>query len=59
MNHSRPVVFVTRKLPDAVEARLLRDYDARLNSHDRVYAPKQLIDNAAEADAILTCATDP
>lgn len=58
MNDSKPVVFVTRKLPAAVEERLARDYDARLNPDDRVYGPDQLIDRAQEADAILTCATD-
>lgn len=30
----RPVLLVTRKLPEAIEARAARDYDARLNSTD-------------------------
>jgi lactate dehydrogenase-like 2-hydroxyacid dehydrogenase len=58
MGVEKPVVFVTRKLPEAVEERLRRDYQPRLNADDRVYDPNQLIDGAAGAAAILTCATD-
>ncbi|MBI3113588.1 MAG: D-glycerate dehydrogenase, partial [Rhodospirillales bacterium] len=35
---NKPVVLVTRRLPSAVEARLRRDYDARLNPDDRLYS---------------------
>ena len=31
---AKPVLLVTRKLPDAIEARAARDYDARLNPQD-------------------------
>ena len=34
----KKVVLITRKLPDAVEARLLRDYKPRLNSDDKLYS---------------------
>src|SRR4051812_17153769 len=30
----KPILLVTRKLPDAIEARASRDYDARLNPND-------------------------
>ena len=30
----KPVLLITRKLPDAVEARAMRDYDAILNTSD-------------------------
>jgi lactate dehydrogenase-like 2-hydroxyacid dehydrogenase len=53
-----PVVFVTRKLPEAVEERLRRDYTPRLNPHDRPYGADELIEHSANAAAILTCATD-
>ncbi len=59
MTASKPVVFVTRKLPEAVEERLRRDYQPRLNPDDRVYDPDELIEGAAGATLILTCATDP
>ena len=58
MSASKPVVFVTRRLPAAVEDRLQRDYSPRLNPDDRAYRPDELIDGCAGAVAILTCATD-
>jgi lactate dehydrogenase-like 2-hydroxyacid dehydrogenase len=54
----KPVVLVTRKLPEAVEARLVRDYDARLNPDDRLYTSDELVERAAGADAILPCHTE-
>ena len=53
-----PVVFVTRKLPEAVEDRLRRDYAPRLNPDDRPYGADELVERSAGAAAILTCATD-
>ncbi len=35
---AKPVLLVTRKLPEAVEARAARDYDARLNADDARWA---------------------
>ena len=55
---TQPVVLVTRRLPQAVEARLQRDYDARLNTHDEVYSSDRLIELAADADAIIPCHTE-
>jgi lactate dehydrogenase-like 2-hydroxyacid dehydrogenase len=54
----KPVVLVTRKLPAAVEDRLRRDYDARLNDRDQVYSSEQLIEYATGADAIVPCHTE-
>lgn len=54
----KPVVLVTRKLPDAVEARLRRDYDARLNPDDRLYGSDELIALSEGADAVLPCHTE-
>jgi len=54
----KAVVLVTRKLPQAVEARLARDYDARFNEEDAVYSSKQIIELAAGADAIIPCHTE-
>jgi len=54
----KAVVFVTRKLPQAVEARLVRDYDARLNKEDKVYTSEEIIDLAVGADAIIPCHTE-
>ena len=54
----KPVVLVTRKLPDAVEDRLRRDYDARLNLQDAIYSSDEIIERANDVDAILPCHTE-
>lgn len=54
----RPVVFVTRKLPDAVEDRLRRDYQPRLNPDDRLYSSDDLVALSEGADAIMPCHTE-
>lgn len=54
----KPVILVTRKLPDAVEERLKRDYTPRLNPGDDLYSSDELIRRAAGADAILPCHTE-
>ncbi|WP_029006719.1 2-hydroxyacid dehydrogenase [Azospirillum halopraeferens] len=55
---AKPVLFVTRRLPDAVEARARRDYDARLNADDEPLTPDRLRTGAAGADAVLCCPAD-
>ena len=55
---TKPVVLVTRRLPHAVERRLQRDYDARLNLDDEVYSGDRLLALAAGADAIIPCHTE-
>lgn len=52
---SKPVILVGRKLPEAVEARLARDYDAILNPDDTLYSADDLIAKSAGVDAILPC----
>ena len=52
---TRPVLYVTRRLPPAVEARAARDYDARLNPDDHPVTPAELLAGAAGADALLCC----
>ena len=41
-------VVVTRKLPPAVEARLVRDYEAVLNADDRTIAAQELIEKHSD-----------
>ena len=55
---AKQTVLVTRKLPTAVEDRLQRDYDARLNPDDRLYARDELVERARGAQAILPCHTE-
>ena len=54
----KPIVLVTRKLPDAVHDRLKRDYEPRLNIEDRLYGGEDLVRLAEGADALLPCPTD-
>jgi lactate dehydrogenase-like 2-hydroxyacid dehydrogenase len=55
---AQPVILVTRKLPAAVEDRLRRDYQARLNPDDRLFSKDELIESAKGAQAILPCHTE-
>jgi len=52
---AKPVLFVTRRLPPAVEARAARDYDARLNPEDVPRSGADIIRLAEGAAAILCC----
>jgi lactate dehydrogenase-like 2-hydroxyacid dehydrogenase len=54
----KPAVLVTRKLPEAVEERLRRDYEPILNPDDELYDGDRIIKEAAVADAILPCHTE-
>jgi lactate dehydrogenase-like 2-hydroxyacid dehydrogenase len=54
----KPVVLVTRKLPDAVEDRLRRDYEPYLNPEDRLYGSDELVALSEGADAIMPCHTE-
>ncbi|NNG03115.1 MAG: D-glycerate dehydrogenase [Inquilinus sp.] len=51
----KPVVLVTRRLTDAVHARLRRDYQAILNLEDRVFSRDELVERCQSADAVLPC----
>lgn len=51
-------VLVTRKLPDAVEARLNRDYEAIFNPTDRLYSSDELINLSEDMDALILCHTE-
>ena len=45
---AKPILLVTRKLPEAVEARAARDYDARLNLDDSQGASDEIVRRARE-----------
>lgn len=55
---TKKTILVTRRLTPSVEARLMRDYDARLNPSDEIYTPERLTAAAQGADALLVAATD-
>jgi lactate dehydrogenase-like 2-hydroxyacid dehydrogenase len=54
----RPTVVVTRRLPEAVERELARDFEARLNPEDRPLGADGLAEALRGADALLTTVTD-
>jgi len=54
----RPVVVVTRRLPDPVHQALTREFDARLNPDDRPLSADGLREALGSADALLTTVTD-
>lgn len=54
----KPVILVTRKLPDAVEQRLAEHFEVILNPNDRLYSSEELLALAENADAILPCHTE-
>ncbi len=54
----KPALLVTRKLPQAVLQRAARDYEARLNPEDRLYAPDEIVERSQGCDAILCCSSE-
>ena len=55
---AKPVILVTRKLPDAVEQKLAQHFTTILNPDDRLYSTAELLRLAENADAILPCHTE-
>jgi glyoxylate reductase len=54
----KPVVVVTRKLPDQVELRMRELFDARLNPDDKPMTAAQLAEAAKTADVLVPTVTD-
>jgi glyoxylate reductase len=54
----KPLVVVTRRLPDSVEMRMRELFDARLNHEDRPMSQAQLAEVAKTADVIVPTVTD-
>src|SRR6185437_1209858 len=54
----RPLVIVTRKLPDVVETRLRELFDARLNLEDKPFTREELIDAVKVANVLVPTVTD-
>ena len=58
MNPKKPVVIVTRKLPEPVEARLTALFGANLNASDTALSAEDLAKAAAKADILVPAITD-
>ncbi len=54
----KPLVVVTRKLPDRVETRMRELFDARLNLDDKPMSQAELAEAARTADVLVPTVTD-
>ena len=57
-NRKKPLVVVTRKVPDSVETRMRELFDARLNLDDRAMSPAELAEAVKIADVLVPTVTD-
>jgi lactate dehydrogenase-like 2-hydroxyacid dehydrogenase len=55
---NRPVITVTRRLPDEVEREISQIFDARFNRDDQPLSAVQLREALSGSDAILCTVTD-
>ena len=58
MSRKKPLVIVTRKLPEVVETRMRELFDARLNPDDRPMTHAELAQAMREADVLVPTVTD-
>jgi glyoxylate reductase len=58
MSKKKPLVVVTRKLPDLVETRMRELFDARLNLDDKPMSESDIVDAMREADVLVPTITD-
>jgi glyoxylate reductase len=57
-NRRKPLVIVTRKLPDTVEIRMCELFDTRLNLDDKPMSHPDLVDAVKAADILVPTVTD-
>ena len=58
MTKKKPLVVVTRRLPDVVETRMRELFDARLNVDDKPMSESEIAEAMREADVIVPTITD-
>ncbi|HSD34832.1 MAG TPA: D-glycerate dehydrogenase [Alphaproteobacteria bacterium] len=58
MPPQKPLVIVTRKLPDAIETRMMELFATRLNLADKPLSQGELIEAVKEADVLVPTVTD-
>src|SRR6056297_2701158 len=57
-NSRKPLVVVTRRLPDIVETLMRELFDARLNVDDKPMSKAELAEAVATADVLVPTVTD-
>ncbi|MBC2861566.1 MULTISPECIES: D-glycerate dehydrogenase [Stappia] len=58
MPRKKPLVVVTRKLPDVVETRMRELFETRLNEADRPLSQAELVEAVKTADVVVPTVTD-
>ena len=58
MTQTKPLVVVTRRLPDVIETRMMELFDARLNIDDKPMGQAELIAAVKEAEVLVPTVTD-
>jgi glyoxylate reductase len=58
IGRKKPLVIVTRKLPDTIETRMRELFDARLNIEDKPFTQTQLVEAVKTADVLVPTVTD-
>ena len=58
MPRKKPLVVVTRKLPDVVETRMRELFETRLNEADRPLSQAELVEALKTADVVVPTVTD-
>jgi glyoxylate reductase len=54
----RPIVVVTRKLPDSIEVRMRELFDTKLNADDKPMSQAELVEAVKAADVLVPTVTD-
>jgi glyoxylate reductase len=57
-NRKKPVVVVTRKLPDSIETRMRELFDAQLNLDDKPMTASELAETVKSVDVLVPTVTD-
>ena len=58
MPQNKPLVIVTRRLPDVIETRMMELFRSNLNIEDRPMSQAELIEAVKEADVLVPTVTD-
>ena len=58
MSKRKPLVIVTRRLPDVVETRMRELFDTRLNESDRAMTQAELTEAVKTAEVLVPTVTD-
>jgi glyoxylate reductase len=58
MTRRKPLVVVTRRLPELVETRMRELFDARLNIEDKPMSESEIAEAIREADVLVPTITD-